>query len=130
MKKYPSMTVNQAVYYFTCKYMALTELYDRILTDLRSPDDPTEAYIITPFEKSYSKRYALMMREELPIHPSTLREEIQRHKDYTAQKWIDEYNRLEFECPCKYCEELDERECENCPKWAGNEGETTTEKDG
>ena len=119
MKKYPSMTSKQAVYYFTCAYMAGTEMFDRRLTNLRSPADSTEAFIVEPSAKSVSAQYASWLRRTLPISPNALREEIQRHKDYTAQMWIDEFSRLERECPCKYCEELDWRECENCPKWAG-----------
>lgn len=106
-------------------------MFDRRLTDLRSPADSTEAFIVEPSAKSVSAQYASWLRRTLPISSNALREEIQRHRDYTAQMWIDEFSRLERECPCKYCEELDWRECENCPKWAGSGRETiTTEKDG
>ena len=103
-------------YYFACKYMALTELYDRKLTDLRSPADPTEAFVLDPTARTASALYSQRLLKELPISSNELREERQRYRDYTAQMWIDEYNRLERENPCKYCEELDGEECNNCPK--------------
>ena len=58
MNGYPSMTINQKKYYFACKYMALTEIFDRKLTDLRSPYDPTEAFVLNPTARTASALYS------------------------------------------------------------------------
>ena len=86
-------------YKMACEYMAKTEVYDRTLTDARSPWDKTEAFIdISPRIRHFSRVYAGNLRkyyEELcggswrPIQ-----EEIIKHSKYSAQQWIDEYNRL------------------------------------
>ena len=44
------MTDNEKIYIY---YMAKTELYDRTLTNMRSPYDITEAFIKTTFQEAY-----------------------------------------------------------------------------
>lgn len=95
--------MNNEYYAMACEYMAKTELYDRSLTDCRSPWDSTEAFLNRPYIKELSSGYAAQLRRyyrELcggtwqPIHS-----EICKHTNYTAQMWIDEYNRVkESEC--------------------------------
>ena len=102
-KKYlgECMGVNEENYlwYKLCVYYhAKTELYDRTLTDLRSPYDPTEAYIDGDIRK-YSDAYAIKVRnfvlsikKELGLFNHNLSDF--NHYRYSAQKWIDEYNSL------------------------------------
>lgn len=82
-------------------YYAKTELYDRELTDLRSQHDPTEACVPGRW-KTYSNRYALNMRRfiyEIANKLNLGKRKLSdfKHYRYSAQGWIDEYNRLEQE---------------------------------
>ena len=80
-------------------YQAQTELFDRILTDLRSPYDPTEAYI-QGRERSLSNANAKRIRKfidemaiGIPVHIKSRGLNDGKYR-YSAQDWIDEYNRL------------------------------------
>ena len=84
-------------------YHAKTEMFDRTLTDLRSPYDPTEAYIGgKSIERRYSNSYALNLRRfikeyiaKLGIPDSIVSINFDNDKyHYSAQGWIDEYYRL------------------------------------
>lgn len=77
-------------------YMAKTELYDRSLTDERSPYDPTEAFVIYPPYKRLSNSYALELRKKIReyIDWAYVDCEIRKYSEYSAQKWVDEYYRL------------------------------------
>ena len=92
---------DEMIYRLACEYMAKTELYDRSLTDMRSQHDPTEAWLVLDYERRRSNAYALSLRIELSkkycITPFDLMGEINRHKSYSAQMWIDEYRRLNKE---------------------------------
>lgn len=86
-------------YKFACEYKAKTEMYDRTLTHARSRWDETEAFVdISPRIRKLSREYEVQCRKYFteicggswqPIHL-----EIQKHHYYTAQQWINEYNRL------------------------------------
>lgn len=111
---------NNKYYFYACEYMAKTELYDRWLTDKRSPYDKTSAFI-TPNIRGLSRLNCKRVLEE--IYQEILKEwdidlarvnastsvwieselhsewqkiwnEIITHNKYSAQKWIDEYNWL------------------------------------
>ena len=82
-------------------YHAQTELFDRTLTDLRSPYDPTEAYI-QGREIGLSYANARKMRQfingvavalNIPEHITSAGLNANKYH-YSAQDWIDEYNRL------------------------------------
>ena len=86
-------------YKLCCYYHAKTELYDRTLTDLRSPYDSTEAYI-QGRERSLSYANARKIRRfidevaiDIPAHIKSKGLNDGRYH-YSAQDWIDEYNRL------------------------------------
>ena len=86
-------------YKLCCYYHAKTELYDRTLTDLRSPYDQTEAYI-QGRERSLSCANARKIRQivddmaiGIPQHIKSIGLNAGKHR-YSAQDWIDEYNRL------------------------------------
>lgn len=87
------------LWYKLCVYYhASTELYDRGLTDLRSPYDPTEAYIDGGV-RSYSNAYALNMRQFIYCVARKLQLGKRNLSDFnycrfSAQGWIDEYHRL------------------------------------
>ena len=86
---------NTYFYKIACKYMALTELYDRNLTDMRSRYDPTQAFIPDNITYSLSCIYAKKLKEELMRYSfKFVAKEIQKYNNYSAQKWIDEYERL------------------------------------
>lgn len=87
------------LWYKLCVYYhAKTELYDRALTNLRSPFDPTEAYIEGSVRK-YSLAYAAQIRnfvfgigKKFGLFNRNLNDF--NHYRYSAQRWVDEYNRL------------------------------------
>ena len=89
------------LWYKLCVYYhAKTELYDRTLTDLRSPHDPTEAYVNQGKERSLScanarkiKRFINEMAISIPDHIKLMGLNAGKYR-YSAQDWIDEYNRL------------------------------------
>lgn len=86
-------------YKLCCYYHAKTELYDRTLTDLRSPYDPTEAYI-QGRERSLSYSNARKVRQIVDDMAIGIPQYIKsiglnaNCKYYSAQDWIDEYDRL------------------------------------
>lgn len=85
------------IYMATCEYMAKTELFDRSLTNLRSPFDPTEAFISNGC-RSISNANALKVRNDIlkkyGIQSADLTKEIHKYQRYSSQRWIDEYNKL------------------------------------
>jgi hypothetical protein len=85
-------------YFYACEYMAKTELYDRTLTNERSPFDSTSALLSNGRLRRISYEYCLKLRKYFTeICGGTfgfIREEINKHGYYTAQMWIDEYFRL------------------------------------
>ena len=98
-KTYMAKLIADNLYKAACEYMAKTELYDRSLTDMRSQYDPTEAWLVLDYERRRSNAYALSLRIEVSkkycVTPSELMGEINRHRSYSAQMWIDEYERLQ-----------------------------------
>jgi hypothetical protein len=86
------------LYNAACEYMARTELHDRSLTNRRTQYDPTEAFI-DGYMRSLSNAFASNLRREMAkkynIMSFDLMEEINRHRSYSAQMWIDEYERLQ-----------------------------------
>ena len=91
------------LWYKLCVYYhAQTEIYDRMLTDLRSPHDPTEAYIVEGSVRRFSVLHARQTREfiyeiadrlgiPLDLRAIGLRGD---YPGWSAQRWIDEYDRL------------------------------------
>lgn len=88
------------LYELVVTYMALTELYDRSLTNMRSPYDSTEAYIENPRLRKISNAYAIRLKEEmkekmnLKYFWDDFKKIIHQNRDKNAQWWVDEYNRL------------------------------------
>lgn len=78
--------------------MGMTEEYDRSLTDMRDRYDQTEAFLYCNKIHSESNRYASFVRNKIMKDYRILWEEIQneirRHNNYSAQHWIDEYERI------------------------------------
>lgn len=81
---------------FVCFYQAMTELYDRGLTDERSSYDKTEAFVSEKIKGSsavYSQNLYKCIREYIwrktktPFDIERWRKEIR--KRYSAQGWID-----------------------------------------
>ena len=89
------------LYFMACEYMAKTELYDRTLTDCRCRWDKTSAFPHTHYQRALSLKYAKQLRKYYSeFCEGTFRfihDIIQKHPMYTAQMWIDEYNRLKEE---------------------------------
>ena len=95
------MTQINLPYMLACLYMGATEEYDRTLTDERSRYDPTEAFIYSYYNdiKSYSNRYAIGLRHKIMEEYSAniwkdIQNEIQKHSNYSAQDWANEYRRM------------------------------------
>lgn len=98
--KFDLMNDKSYLWYKLCVYYhAKTELYDRTLTDLRSPYDPTEAYIQRS-ERGLSWAYARKLRQFINEMAVGIPEYIQHLSlnsnkyHYSAQDWIDIYNKL------------------------------------
>lgn len=103
---YQQVPIEPDIYFkFVCFYQAITELFDRGLTDERSPWDKTEAYILTQREKEwsawYSKKLYNCIREyiwrktEYPFDIERWRKEIRQR--YSAQGWIDVFKHFKSE---------------------------------
>lgn len=91
-------------YKLVCYYHANAELYDRLLTDERERCDRTSAYVGTTPEihrmsnmnAIYLYRCILRMAQERGIHQNVINEyRLFNNLHYSAQGWIDEYNRIE-----------------------------------
>ena len=76
-----------------CYYHYQTEMYDRALTDLRSPYDVTEAYMVDPYLRNLS--YANARKTRKTINSIAQIEHIQKnenkHNEFSAQGWSDQY---------------------------------------
>lgn len=85
-------------YRLACLYMGMTEEYDRSLTDMRGKYDPTEAFLYCNKIRSESNRYAAFVRNKIMkdycIGWKEIQSEICRHNNYSAQHWINEYERI------------------------------------
>ena len=103
-------------HFYACEYMAKTELFERRITDEREPYDKTSA-LITPDIRELSNfnakrvkdeiyqeilkewnisasRVDVWIESELRNEWQRVRNEIRKHNNYSAQRWIDEYNWL------------------------------------
>ena len=85
-------------YKLACLHMGMTEEYDRSLTDMRDRYDPIEAFLYCNELRSKSNRYAKAVRnkiiEDYHIPWKEIHDEIHRHNNYSAQHWVDEYERM------------------------------------
>lgn len=85
-------------YALACLYMRMTEEYDRFLTDVRSRYDQTKAFLYCNEIRSGSNRYATFVRnkivKEYCIMWKEIQSEIRRHNNFSAQHWVDEYERI------------------------------------
>lgn len=85
-------------YSLACLYMGMTEEYDRSLTDMRSRYDPTEAFLYCNEIRLKSNRYDIAVRnkimKEYCVPWEEIQNEIYRHNNYSAQYWVDEYERI------------------------------------
>lgn len=92
------MSKTDLPYALACLYMGTTEEYDRSLTDMRSGYDPTEAFLYCNEIRSESNRYAAFVRnkiiEDYHIPWKEIQSEIHKHTNYSAQHWVDEYERI------------------------------------
>lgn len=92
---------------FVCFYQAVTELYDRTLTDLRSPYDETEAYFGGRFReyKRHSDLYSERLYNQIVKYAEQKTNQlfdVRRWKNvirqrYSAQGWIDVFEHLKSE---------------------------------
>jgi hypothetical protein len=76
-----------------CFYHYQTEIYDRSLTDLRSPLDPTEAYTADPDIRRLSNQNAINTKNLINNIAGIEHIEItkNRYNYLSAQGWINEY---------------------------------------
>lgn len=95
------MTQINLSYMLACLYMGATEEYDSSLTDERSRYDPTEAFIDSYYNdiRSYSHKYAIGLRHKIMEEYGVsiwkdIHSEIQKHSNYSAQNWVNEYRRM------------------------------------
>lgn len=72
--------------------------YDRSLTDTRDRYDQTEAFLYYNKIRSESNRYAQAVRNKIMkdycIPWKEIHDEIHRHINFSAQHWVDEYERI------------------------------------
>ena len=95
----PGIDSKKSDYYkLACLYMGLTEMYDRSLTDERSRFDNTEAFVGNQHIYHLSQVYSCYVRKSIIntyfVMWSDVREEIKKHCRYSAQQWVDEYERI------------------------------------
>lgn len=85
-------------YRLACLYMEMTEEYDRSLTDMRDRYDPETSFLCYNDIRSESNRYAAFVRNKIMkdycIPWKEIQSEIRRHNNYSAQHWVDEYERM------------------------------------
>lgn len=84
-----------------CFYYAKTEMYDRCITDKRSLNDFTEAYIDNQYKRSISNSYALKLYSNIKQYLvckcfTAFDRELwnsikQKYYNISAQSWIDMY---------------------------------------
>lgn len=88
-----------------CLYNAETELYDRLLTNMRDKHDSTEAYIgcsneVMSKSNAYAKRLYRWCRNNIeyetgrPFDSVLWKESIRGYVNLSAQGWIDLYKQL------------------------------------
>lgn len=101
---YMSYSYENEIYFLIhCLYNAKTELYDRILTDMRSKHDPTEAFI-EGWNRSRSNWYSKKLYDKCVkcIELKTRGHFVHRHwkecvwkyEGLSAQGWINLYQQL------------------------------------
>ena len=100
--KFIGISEEDNLWYKLCVYYhAQTELFDRTLTDLRSPYDSTEAYLQgREINLSYANARKtrqfineVAIKLGIPEYIQTKGLNTNKYR-YSAQDWIDEYNRL------------------------------------
>lgn len=88
------------MYFIACKYMAITESNDRNLPHFTSPIDNTCAVPIDGYWRRVSKSFCDSWREKLMYEYNLQISdwdhvlEIIKTVNYSAQRWIDEYNKI------------------------------------
>ena len=87
-------------YKLLCYYYGMTEIYDRTLTDLRSPYDETEAYLTTNEQRRLSNINANKIKKYI-YYISDYNKILKEYQlfnsnknNLSAQGWIDEYERF------------------------------------
>lgn len=90
----------EKMYFIACEYMAITELMDENLPHFTSPIDNTSAVPINGYWLRVSKSFSDSLREKL-MYEYDLRSsdwyyvlEIIKKANYSAKRWIDEYNKI------------------------------------
>ena len=91
-------------YFIACEFMAMSEEFNRFISNERDEFDITSAYLRNGYERSLSNKYRKCLKDTL-IYKYDLYwndweevdKEIFNHKNYSAQHWIDEYTRLDEE---------------------------------
>lgn len=94
LKEYNNKWIKDKQFMLLCYYHYQTEMYDRSLTNLRSPHDATEAYITDFCLRSLS--YANARKTKEVIEYIALEEGFRVVNQYyngiySAQNWIDQY---------------------------------------
>lgn len=96
--------MDKLLYELACEYQAKTEMFDRGLTTKRAWWDETEALIITPLERKLSTQYAATLRQKLSrsgYYTFEILDATKMFPSYTAQRWIDEWRRIQNERNCR-----------------------------
>ena len=73
--------------------MAATELFECCVFYRWEKGDPTCAQLTPPVDRN-AWEYARFCQKRLGIFWPDVSQEIKRHRDYTAQMWIEEFERL------------------------------------
>ena len=74
--------------------MAEYEIYARQMTSSRKPFDKTSAWVTNRVQAKILLNYAKDFREKHRAIWHKINAEIEKHQFYTAQMWVDEWNRL------------------------------------
>lgn len=96
----PFIDEKEYTWYKLCVfYHAITEIYDRELTDLRSPYDLTEAFVggqerhLSNAYAKLTRRFVYKVADRLGMSSRRKLSDFDYYR-FSAQGWISEYNRL------------------------------------
>ena len=86
-------------YKIAAYYMANAELFDRMLSNKRSEDDPSEAYLSKKWQRLLSMRFAMSIwndLQSLDLDFNGIVEELKSSQN-SADEWIAEFERMKSE---------------------------------
>lgn len=90
---------NNKYYFIACEYQSMLEEFDRFLSNARNETDLTSAFLRNGWEHKLSHNYSRCLKDAMIYKYNiydwnNVIDEINKHSNYSAQKWINEYETL------------------------------------